>query len=49
LALIVFFALGLVFLLRLRGKKLREEPASGSILPPPPASAAAEMGSRRTV
>jgi UMF1 family MFS transporter len=49
LALIVFFALGLVFLLRLRGKKLREEPASGSALPPPPASAPAEMGSRRTV
>lgn len=41
LALIVFFALGLVFLLRLRGKKLREEPASGSALPPPPASALA--------
>jgi UMF1 family MFS transporter len=49
LALIVFFALGLVFLLRLRGKKLREEPTSGSALPPPPASAAAEMGSRRTI
>ncbi|MBJ6142124.1 MFS transporter [Hymenobacter sp. BT559] len=38
LALIVFFALGLVFLLRLRGKKLREEPAGGAALPPPPAS-----------
>jgi UMF1 family MFS transporter len=49
LALIVFFALGLVFLLRLRGKKLREEPASGSVLPPPPASAAAEIGDRQTV
>jgi UMF1 family MFS transporter len=49
LALIVFFALGLVFLLRLRGKKLREEPTGGSTLPPPPASAPAEIGSRRTV
>ena len=48
LALIVFFALGLVFLLRLRGKKLRED--SGMALPPPPpASAAVEMGGRQTV
>ena len=42
LALIVFFALGLVFLLRLRGKKLREDPTDAALLPPPPASA--EMG-----
>ena len=42
LALIVFFALGLVFLLRLRGRKLREDPTD-ALLPPPPASAAAEM------
>ena len=39
LALIVFFALGLVFLLRLRGKKLREDPTDAALLPPPPASA----------
>ena len=38
LALIVFFVLGLVFLLGLRGKKLRADPV-GSFLPPPPASA----------
>jgi UMF1 family MFS transporter len=49
LALIVFFALGLVFLLALRGKKLREDSAGGSMLLPPPASAAAEMGSRQAV
>ena len=48
LALIVFFALGLVFLLRLRGKKLREDPTDAAFLPPPPASAAAEMGTRTT-
>ena len=39
LALIVFFVLGLVFLLQLRGRKLREEPAAPASLPPPPASA----------
>ncbi|NML63679.1 MFS transporter [Hymenobacter sp. RP-2-7] len=50
LALIVFFILGLVFLLQLRGKKLREDPAGDIVLPPPPpASAAAEMGGRQTV
>jgi len=48
LALIVFFILGLIFLLQLRGKKLREEPASADVLPPPPASAAAEMGRPQT-
>lgn len=49
LALIVFFALGLVFLLRLRGKKLREDPAGGIVLPPPPpASASVEMGRPQT-
>ncbi len=48
LALIVFFILGLIFLLGLRGKKLREEPA-GSFLPPPPASAPAEMGRPQTI
>jgi UMF1 family MFS transporter len=44
LALIVFFVLGLIFLLQLRGKKLRETSVDGPILPPPPASASAEMG-----
>ncbi|MGI4761455.1 MAG: MFS transporter [Janthinobacterium lividum] len=39
LALIVFFVLGLIFLLSLRGKKLRDEPAGDTMLPPPPASA----------
>lgn len=48
LALIVFFILGLIFLLGLRGKKLREAPA-GPFLPPPPASAAAEIGGPQTV
>ena len=47
LALIVFFILGLIFLLQLRGKKLREDVA-GSSLSPLPASAAAEMGGRQT-
>jgi UMF1 family MFS transporter len=41
LSLIVFFILGLGFLLSLRGKKLRDEPTSGASLPPPPAAAAA--------
>jgi UMF1 family MFS transporter len=49
LALIVFFVLGLVFLLQLRGKKLREETTSSAELPPPPASAGAEMGRPQTV
>ncbi|MFC7669191.1 MFS transporter [Hymenobacter humi] len=45
LALIVFFILGLYFLLQLRGKKLREDSLGPIVLPgPPPASAAAEMG-----
>ena len=45
LALIVFFVLGLIFLLQLRGKKLREDSLGPITLPgPPPASAAAEMG-----
>lgn len=40
LSLIVFFVLGLIFLLTLRGKKLRDEPTAGAeTLPPPPASA----------
>jgi len=41
LALIVFFILGLIFLLQLRGKKLREEngPSDATIPGPPPASA----------
>ncbi|GAA4380324.1 MFS transporter [Hymenobacter koreensis] len=38
LALIVFFILGLVFLLTLRGKKLRDEPAAEPTLGPPPAT-----------
>ena len=38
LALIVFFVLGLGFLLTLRGKKLRGDAASASALAPPPAS-----------
>ena len=43
LALIVFFILGLIFLLQLRGRKLREDsPTSASAFPgPPPASAVA--------
>ena len=50
LSLIVFFIVGLGFLLTLRGKKLRDEPTGGMVLPPPPpASAAAEMGGRQTV
>jgi len=49
LALIVFFILGLIFLLRLRGKKLREDPASLDFLPPPPASAPAGMATPQTV
>jgi UMF1 family MFS transporter len=45
LSLIVFFVLGLFFLLKLRGKKLREDSLGPVALPgPPPASAAAEMG-----
>ena len=45
LSLIVFFILGLGFLLTLRGKKLREDSLGPiSLPPPPPASAAAEMG-----
>lgn len=40
LALIGFFILGLLFLLTLRGKKLRDEPTAAATLPgPPPASA----------
>lgn len=38
LALIVFFALGLVFLMALRGKKLREDPTGPEATPAPPAS-----------
>jgi UMF1 family MFS transporter len=39
LSLIGFFMLGLIFLFRLRGRKLRDEPAgSGTILAPPPAT-----------
>ena len=49
LALVVFFALGLLFLLRLRGKKLREEPAASTMLPPPPASAATGIGTPQIV
>ena len=43
LSLIVFFVLGLIFLLTLRGKKLRDEPVSmaESFPGPPPASVAA--------
>ena len=44
LALIVFFILGLLFLLMLRGKKLREDSTNDTFLPPPPASAPAELG-----
>ena len=45
LSLIVFFILGFIFLLTLRGKKLREDSLGPITLPgPPPASAAAEMG-----
>ena len=45
LSLIIFFVLGLFFLLRLRGRKLREDSLGPITLPgPPPASAAAEMG-----
>jgi UMF1 family MFS transporter len=45
LALIVFFILGLGFLLTLRGKKLRAD--GPGILPPPPASAAASTPEAR--
>ncbi|MCI1187216.1 MFS transporter [Hymenobacter sp. DH14] len=49
LALIVFFILGLIFLLQLRGKKLREDSLGPVSVPgPPPASAAAEMGAPMT-
>ena len=52
LSLIVFFILGLGFLLSLRGRKLREEPVGGFggevLPPPPPASASVEMGGRQT-
>ena len=48
LALIVFFILGLIFLLGLRGKKLRADLAPKVALPPPPASASAEMGRPQT-
>ncbi|WP_201984701.1 MFS transporter [Hymenobacter rubidus] len=49
LALIVFFMLGLYFLLQLRGKKLREDSLGPVSVPgPPPASAAAEMGAPMT-
>ena len=41
LALIVFFILGLGFLLTLRGKTLRGDPVGPVMLPPPPASAIA--------
>ena len=45
LSLIVFFILGFIFLLTLRGKKLREDSLGPVAVPgPPPASAAAEMG-----
>ena len=49
LALIVFFILGLVFLLQLRGKKLREDaPAAPATFPgPPPASAVASTPATR--
>ena len=48
LSLIVFFILGLGFLLTLRGKKLRDDPAAASFLPPPPASAPTDMGRPQT-
>ncbi|SNC65980.1 MFS transporter, UMF1 family [Hymenobacter gelipurpurascens] len=38
LSLIVFFILGLLFLLTLRGKKLRDEPSGETVLGPPPAT-----------
>jgi UMF1 family MFS transporter len=41
LSLIVFFILGLGFLLTLRGKKLRDEPTNPNTTPPPPASSVA--------
>jgi MFS transporter, UMF1 family len=45
LSLIVFFILGLFFLLRLRGRKLREDSVGPvTLLGPPPASATVEMG-----
>jgi UMF1 family MFS transporter len=45
LSLIVFFILGFIFLLTLRGKKLREDSLGPVAVPgPPPASAGAEMG-----
>ncbi|GAB3824110.1 MFS transporter [Hymenobacter jeollabukensis] len=44
LALIVYFILGLLFLLTLRGKKLRDITTHGAqIMPPPPASANVSM------
>nr|AGU10137.1 Vacuole effluxer Atg22 like [uncultured organism] len=49
LSLIVFFILGFIFLLTLRGKKLREDSLGPISVPgPPPASAAAEMGAPMT-
>jgi UMF1 family MFS transporter len=45
LSLIIFFILGFIFLLTLRGKKLREDSLGPVAVPgPPPASAGAEMG-----
>ncbi|MDB5236598.1 MAG: transporter permease, partial [Hymenobacter sp.] len=49
LALIVFFILGLIFLLQLRGKKLREDVTPAALPGPPPASASAEMGMPATI
>lgn len=43
LALIVYFILGLLFLLTLRGKKLREHTGGAETVPPPPASANVSM------
>ena len=50
LSLIIFFILGFIFLLTLRGKKLREDSLGPVVLPgPPPASAGAEMGAPQAV
>ena len=50
LSLIIFFILGFIFLLTLRGKKLREDSLGPVALPgPPPASAGAEMGAPQAV